>query len=1101
MAENEVVRVIRIKGVPEGLDAVAAKLNAVEDAYAAVAQQGDKAAAATQRVEKSQLSARTAFDRVQRSLDEQYRMQERLARAQSDLQRAYDQGLVSEQRRAQLLELASRKYGEANAAATAYANAIGRAGTTANDNFAKSAGLARHEMINLGRQAQDVATQLAMGQSPFQVLSSQAAQIADIFMSTQGTVGGFFRQAAAGVARFAMSGAGLATGGALIGGAALLAGSQYADGQREIERAMAGVGRQSGITVGQINRLSESYADAAKVSRSTARDMITAFASTGRIDAGNLPDTAGLTRNFAAMTGAGATDAAKTLAAAFVDPTRGAQELNKQIGFLDARTLDYIRTAQAQGRLGEAQRALSETLGQSIQGAADRTSNLAKAWDAVWNAATRAWDGIGAAVGGQISLEDKLAKAIENRARMEDGGRSGGMWSRWSAGERAQADSTVSDIQEQIRRRNQQQDRDARTARQGAASLAALAVVDELNPFGAEMLRLQGMASALQKGLKEAGDALKPDQAQQVREAYERITAAIQSALPPAERQRQINELALQSINARTLAERTAVEVAKLQQDSAFRLLETEQQRLTILGKINEMQAQANREARDAARSARDQADLVNLRPYQRRLAENRIADRDLRERVGGGYIAPLVGTMANGMAAQRSTGPSRVLDALDAIERFESGGKNIPNYKFGPGYTAQGHFQITNSTWKDIAKSAGIDLGVYPNAMSAPYDVQRQAAAALYQQRGFQPWAPHNPGLRGYIAANGGPSAFGAAGGTASLTNSALSDRDYVAQQEAYNSIVRSANDNLRAQQAQLEATRQTMFQTTEEVVKAQKYQELYNQAVQEGGTDLANRLAPSLMQVAAGYGALARQQEEVQRTQEAMKTIGDLGRQTISGFVSDLRNGASGAEIFRNALDRIASKLMDMALNDLFGKAFGNNSMGLFSNGGFFSSLFGGFGGSGSGNIAAGTGGLIAVGSGGGYASGGFTGAGGRNDPAGIVHRGEYVFSAASVNRIGLGNLDSMHRGALRGYAEGGYVSPAPYIHPPANQNGSLKVDIHNTVSDRADVKVGRNRDGSLKVMITAIKGDIAQDLARGQGSIPTALRATQDGRQLRG
>lgn len=46
--------------------------------------------------------------------------------------------------------------------------------------------------------------------------------------------------------------------------------------------------------------------------------------------------------------------------------------------------------------------------------------------------------------------------------------------------------------------------------------------------------------------------------------------------------------------------------------------------------------------------------------------------------------------------------------------------------------------------------------------------------------------------------------------------------------------------------------------------------------------------------------------------------------------------------------------------------------------------------------------------------FASGGYTGAGGKYDPAGIVHKGEYVFSQQDVNRIGLSNLEAMHNGA---------------------------------------------------------------------------------------
>src|SRR4051812_23959775 len=79
--------------------------------------------------------------------------------------------------------------------------------------------------------------------------------------------------------------------------------------------------------------------------------------------------------------------------------------------------------------------------------------------------------------------------------------------------------------------------------------------------------------------------------------------------------------------------------------------------------------------------------------------------------------------------------------DPLDIIEQAESKGKNIPNYKFGPGFTAQGYYQITNPTWRDYAKAAGVDLSQYPTAMTAPRDVQRAVATQIFNKRGFQPW------------------------------------------------------------------------------------------------------------------------------------------------------------------------------------------------------------------------------------------------------------------------------------------------------------------------------------------------------------------------
>ncbi|ENF6052323.1 phage tail tape measure protein, partial [Escherichia coli] len=49
--------------------------------------------------------------------------------------------------------------------------------------------------------------------------------------------------------------------------------------------------------------------------------------------------------------------------------------------------------------------------------------------------------------------------------------------------------------------------------------------------------------------------------------------------------------------------------------------------------------------------------------------------------------------------------------------------------------------------------------------------------------------------------------------------------------------------------------------------------------------------------------------------------------------------------------------------------------------------------------------------------FATGGFTGTGGKYEPAGIVHRGEFVFTKEATSRIGVGNLYRL----MRGYATG--------------------------------------------------------------------------------
>ena len=64
-------------------------------------------------------------------------------------------------------------------------------------------------------------------------------------------------------------------------------------------------------------------------------------------------------------------------------------------------------------------------------------------------------------------------------------------------------------------------------------------------------------------------------------------------------------------------------------------------------------------------------------------------------------------------------------------------------------------------------------------------------------------------------------------------------------------------------------------------------------------------------------------------------------------------------------------------------------------------------------------------------GFSGGGYTGDGGKHEPAGVVHRGEYVIpkeaTSAIVRSHGIGALEYMrHTGRLPGYAGGGLVRP---------------------------------------------------------------------------
>lgn len=81
-------------------------------------------------------------------------------------------------------------------------------------------------------------------------------------------------------------------------------------------------------------------------------------------------------------------------------------------------------------------------------------------------------------------------------------------------------------------------------------------------------------------------------------------------------------------------------------------------------------------------------------------------------------------------------------------------------------------------------------------------------------------------------------------------------------------------------------------------------------------------------------------------------------------------------------------------------------------------------------------------------GYANGGYTGDGGKYEPKGVVHGGEFVFTKEATKRIGTRNLYKL----MRGYANGGSVGGNTYGGASTSATGSqfsfgdINVDINN-------------------------------------------------------
>lgn len=171
-----------------------------------------------------------------------------------------------------------------------------------------------------------------------------------------------------------------------------------------------------------------------------------------------------------------------------------------------------------------------------------------------------------------------------------------------------------------------------------------------------------------------------------------------------------------------------------------------------------------------------------------------------------------------------------------------------------------------------------------------------------------------------------------------------------------------------------------------------ARKRAELLTAAQREGKA-ITPELSAQVDQLARSYVEAGTRAEKAAAKLKKVEEAGKHGAEALTDtFLSVLNGSKSAEEAVADLLMQLAEVQMKQAL------------MGLFSGplGGFGTWLGGLFG----------------------FASGGYTGRGGTFEPAGIVHRGEFVMSKAATERLGVGNLEALHGAALRGYATGGFV-----------------------------------------------------------------------------
>ncbi|MDT7006678.1 phage tail length tape measure family protein [Klebsiella variicola] len=128
-------------------------------------------------------------------------------------------------------------------------------------------------------------------------------------------------------------------------------------------------------------------------------------------------------------------------------------------------------------------------------------------------------------------------------------------------------------------------------------------------------------------------------------------------------------------------------------------------------------------------------------------------------------------------------------------------------------------------------------------------------------------------------------------------------------------------------------------------------------------------------------------------------------------------------------------------------------------------------------------------------GFASGGYTGPGGKFQPAGIVHKGEYVFDQASTNRIGVSKLEALRNGqpldatlGRTGFGTGVQNVNSDNrrqttVHAPINQEFHLQ----GITPEQLSATLNQNN----RLLSRQLKGELTKEVTMPQGAFGNALK----------
>lgn len=432
---------------------------------------------------------------------------------------------------------------------------------------------------------------------------------------------------------------------------------------------------------------------------------------------------------------------------------------------------------------------------------------------------------------------------------------------------------------------------------------------------------------------------------------------------------------------------------------------ETERARARVVADQQRMEAEG-RAAEERAKQASDAAGRVSraMDPNAARLSELRMQQGTLRDALADPLARGQISDLASAQSAYVAT--TRAIDTL------------------------------TDSTGKLIDRQEMSRRGdqLRLDALKATTDAEKAAVAE--RQKAFDLIGKTITGsdaaeqikMAGKLSLAGSAEKGGSEGGSSSEAT------------DEFDRAKKSIEDRMRRQQQET----QTYGMGAEAVARYRTETDLLT-AAKRAERDITPELTAQIKGYADQAAETARAQEQLREAMQGMDQLRSGGRDVFSSLLRDMSHGTTLATTFSNALGRISDRLLDLAAGGIGDALFGKRGA---SDGGLLGGLLSIGGNSASSPLAGAqgpslpaAGGFLDTIGGGirkliGFSDGGYTGAGGRLEPAGIVHRGEYVFNQKSVSQIGISTLQALQHG-LPGFADGGFV-PSPMGEDGASECG---------------------------------------------------------------